>query len=145
MYPGKCHLTPLVCPRINHYQSSTSHTLFLTLSMPPRRQATGISIAFVLLCALFLLINNTYTILPPQQSPNMPITHIVMFQFKSGISADVVKDVCLLQSLQGGVGISMLMLIISGLDLHSYAGPQRQLSSSSIPETIHHFINWWSG
>lgn len=27
IYPDKCHLTPLVSPRINHYQSSTSHTL----------------------------------------------------------------------------------------------------------------------
>lgn len=88
IYPGKCHLTPLVCHQLS--------IIIITLPMPStsRRQATGISIAFIFLCALFLLINNTYTILPPQQSPNMPITHIVMFQFKSGISADVVKDVC---------------------------------------------------
>ena len=69
--------------------------------MPSRGQATGISIAFIFFCAFFLLINNTYTTLPSQQLPNMPITHIVMFQFKSGISVNVVKDVCLPLFLPG--------------------------------------------
>lgn len=61
--------------------------------MLSRQQKIGIFLTFISLCVILLFLNfhnHTQTL---EQLRDMSITHIVLFQFKTGVSADVVKDV----------------------------------------------------
>ncbi|GCB21504.1 probable protein Pop3 [Aspergillus awamori] len=63
----------------------------------PRRQAVTLIIITILVLFTIILWKHPSGLLPVlshQPSPNMSITHIVMFQFKDGVSPEVIKDVC---------------------------------------------------
>ncbi|OKL57465.1 hypothetical protein UA08_06931 [Talaromyces atroroseus] len=61
--------------------------------MPSRRQLVGVFVAFVSLCALLAHLRPVLYTTSAQHPPNMPITHIVLFQFKASTDSAVISDV----------------------------------------------------
>jgi len=59
------------------------------------RQYTATAfLIFLSLCGFFWLLSPTAGPLPSRQLPEMGVTHIVLFQFKPGVTAESIKDVC---------------------------------------------------
>lgn len=135
IYPGKCHLTPLVSPRINHYQSSTFYTL-LGSSHALRTTSNRLidCFHFSVLCFCWSTILTRYC--PRSNRPICQLPTLSCSNSNRALALTLWKTCVHFDLSQDGVGKSIQMLIVSISRLVLVCWPSKTIVS--IPNPRNH-------